>query len=141
AFFMANAAPIVAAGGSRNGFAFYQSEGGTPSASPDGAAHFPDAGMEGRTRGEGGELRIIQWQAATHLNAHRGTGDKDYMAADIINEPLMRYAEDGSLLPNLITEVPAVENGLLAEDLSSVTFTLQEGVTWSDGEPFTSRDI
>jgi len=142
ALFMANATPIVAAGGSRNGFAFYQGADGTPAASPtSGAPGIPEVGMEGRTRGEGGELRIIQWQAATHLNAHRGTGDKDYLAADIVCEPLMRYAEDGSLLPNLITEVPAVENGLLAEDLSQVTFTLLPDVTWSDGEPFTARDV
>ncbi|HYH12856.1 MAG TPA: peptide ABC transporter substrate-binding protein, partial [Thermomicrobiales bacterium] len=73
--------------------------------------------------------------------AHRGTGDKDYLAADIVCEPLMRYAEDGSLLPNLVTEVPAVENGLLAEDLSQATFSLLPDVTWSDGEPFTARDV
>jgi len=137
AVFMANAAPVIAAGGSRNGFAFYAQD-----ATPTGdAPGFPAVGMEGRTRGEGGELRIIQWQAATHLNAHRSTGTKDFMAADIINEPLMRYAEDGSLLPNLITEVPSVENGMLAEDLSQVTFSLLPDVVWSDGGPFTARDV
>jgi peptide/nickel transport system substrate-binding protein len=137
AVFMANAAPIVAAGGSRNGFAFYAQDA-TPAAGPSG---FPDAGMEGRTRGEGGELKIIQWQAATSLDAHRTTGDKDYMTSDIVNEPLIRYAEDGSLLPNLITEVPSVENGQLAEDLSTATFTLIPDVLWSDGEPFTANDV
>ncbi len=136
ATFVASAAPVAAAGGSRNGFALYQDA--TPQAAPSG---IPDAGMEGRTRGEGGELRIIQWQAATVLNAHRATGNKDYMASDIVNEPLMRYAEDGSLLPNLITEIPSVENGQLAEDLSTVTFTLLPDVLWSDGEPFTARDV
>ena len=35
----------------------------------------------------------------------------------------------------------AVDNGLLAEDLTSVTFNLLEGVTWSDGEPFTAEDV
>src|SRR5690606_13138908 len=38
-------------------------------------------------------------------------------------------------------EVPSVENGLLAEDLTSVTLTLMPGVTWSDGEPLTAEDI
>ncbi len=137
AVFMANAAPIVAAGGSRNGFAFY-AQGATPEAGPSG---FPDAGMEGRTRGEGGELRLIQWQAPTSLDAHRTTGDKDYMASDIVNEPLIRYAEDGSLLPNLITEIPSVENGQLAEDLSTVTFSLIPDMLWSDGEPVTANDV
>ena len=135
ATFVASAAPAVASGGSRNGFALYAQDA-TPA-----AAQFPDAGMEGRTRGEGGELRIIQWQAATVLNAHRATGNKDYMASDVVNEPLMRYAEDGTLLPNLVTQVPSVENGQLAEDLSTVTFTLIPDVLWSDGEPFTARDV
>jgi peptide/nickel transport system substrate-binding protein len=142
AFFLANATPIVAAGGSRNGYAFYQGADGSPAASPAaGAQGIPTVGMENVTRGEGGELRLIQWQAPTHLNAHRSTGTKDFMAADIINEPLMRYAEDGSLLPNLITEVPSVEAGTLAEDLSSVTFSLLPDVLWSDGEPFTANDV
>jgi len=139
AVFLANAAT---AGPGPNGFAFYQGADGTPAASPaPGASAIPTVGMEGRTRGEGGELRILQWQAPTHLNAHRSTGGKDFMAADIVSEPLMRYAEDGTLIANLITEVPAVENGLLAEDLSSVTFTLLPDLRWSDGEPFTSRDV
>ncbi len=47
----------------------------------------------------------------------------------------MHYLPDGTLIPNLITEVPTVENGLLAEDLKSVTYKLLDGVTWADGEP------
>jgi len=97
--------------------------------------------MEGRTRGEGGQLRILQWQAPTHLNSHRSTGGKDFMAADIVSEPLLRYAEDGTLIANLVTATPSVENGLLAGDLSTVTFNLLPDVLWSDGEPFTSRDV
>ena len=139
AVFMANAA---VAGSGPNGFAFYQGTDGSPAASPAaGAAGIPEVGMAGRTRGEGGELRILQWQAPTHLNSHRSTGGKDFMAADIVSEPLLRYAEDGTLIANLVTDVPSVENGLLAEDLSSVTFSLVPDVLWSDGEPFTSRDV
>jgi peptide/nickel transport system substrate-binding protein len=41
----------------------------------------------------------------------------------------------------LITEVPTVENGLLAEDLKSVTYKLLDGVTWADGEPLTADDV
>lgn len=132
--FLANTA---SAGSSRNGFAVYKQD-----ATPEtGASGMPNTGMEGKTRGQDGELRLLQWQAPTHLMAHRATGTKDFMAADMINEPLMRYAADASLLPNLITEVPSVENGLLAEDLGSVTFNLLEGVVWSDGEPLTAHDV
>src|SRR5215218_1083703 len=101
----------------------------------------PAEGMDGRTRGEGGELKIIQWQAASMLSSHVSTGTKDYLAACLILEPMMHYLPDGTLIPNLITEVPTVENGLLAEDLKSVTYKLLDGVKWADGEPLTADDV
>ncbi len=106
-----------------------------------GVAGPPAEGMDGRTRGEGGELRLIQWQAPSMLSPHVSTGEKDYMAAQLILEPLMHYLPDGSLIPHLVTEVPTVENGLLAEDLKSVTYKLLDGVTWADGEPLTADDV
>jgi peptide/nickel transport system substrate-binding protein len=106
-----------------------------------GTAGPPAEGMDGRTRGEGGELKLIQWQAPSMLSPHVSTGEKDYLAAQLIVEPLMHYLPDGTLIPNLITEVPTVENGLLAEDLKSVTYKLLDGVTWADGEPLTADDI
>jgi peptide/nickel transport system substrate-binding protein len=98
-------------------------------------------GLEGRTRGEGGELRILQWQAPTAMVQHSALGGKDNLAATLILEPLMSFLPDASLIPRLVTEVPSHENGLLAADNTSVTYTLKEGVTWSDGEPFTAEDI
>ena len=106
-----------------------------------GATGAPAEGMDGRTRGEGGELKLIQWQAASMLSPHVSTGEKDYLAGQVIVEPMMHYLPDGTLIPNLITEVPTVENGLLAEDLKSVTYKILDGVTWSDGEPLTADDV
>jgi peptide/nickel transport system substrate-binding protein len=106
-----------------------------------GTAGPPAEGMDGRTRGEGGELKLIQWQAPSMLSPHVSTGEKDYLAAQPIMEPMMRYLPDGTLIPNLITEVPTVENGLLGEDLKSVTYKLLDGVTWADGEPLTADDV
>jgi peptide/nickel transport system substrate-binding protein len=138
-FFVANSA---VAGPGRNGFAFYQGADGTPAASPvAGAGAIPAAGMENVTRGEGGELRLLQWQAATTAFIHTATGTKDFLISDMILEPLLRYLPDGTIIPYLATEVPSVEAGSLAEDLTSATFTLREGVTWSDGTPFTSKDV
>src|SRR4051795_5739714 len=39
----------------------------TPTAGPGKA---PDSGTEGQTRGAGGKLKLLQWQAPTTLNAH-----------------------------------------------------------------------
>jgi peptide/nickel transport system substrate-binding protein len=110
-------------------------------AAQEGAAAAPAVGMDGKTRGEGGELRLIQWQAPTMLSPHVSTCTKYYLAASITLEPLLHYLPDGTLIPNLAREVPTVENGGLAEDLTSVTYRLVEGVTWSDGEPFTADDV
>src|SRR5215208_6795102 len=101
----------------------------------------PAEGMDGRTRGEGGELKLIQWQAPSMLSPHVSTGTKDYLAASPILEPLMHYLPGGTIIPNLITEVPTVENGLLSEDLKSVTYKLLDGVKWADGEPLTADDV
>ena len=101
----------------------------------------PDAGMEGRTRGEGGELRLLQWQAPTTLNPHVSTGTKDYLAAQLVLESLMNYLPDGTVIPTLVEAVPTIENGLLNEDLTGFTATLQEGILWSDGTPLTSADV
>jgi peptide/nickel transport system substrate-binding protein len=111
-----------------------------PSFQTTGAAK-PAEGTEGQTRGAGGELKILQWQAPTTLNAHVNQGTKDQLAASLISEPLLSFLPDATLVPALVKEVPSVENGLLAEDLSTVTYNLLEGVTWSDGEPFTSDDV
>ena len=133
AMFLANSAAVAAAGGSRNGYAVYMGQ--------DGAVQPLDAGTEGQTRGEGGVLRLLQWQAPTMAAIHSGTGTKDRLAASLVSEPLLDYHPEGALIPVLAAEVPSVENGQLAEDLTAVTFKLKEGVLWSDGEPFTAKDV
>jgi peptide/nickel transport system substrate-binding protein len=105
------------------------------------AAERPTSGMEGKKRGEGGELKLLQWQAVTQLSPHVSSGTKDYLGASLVLEPLLSYLPDGTLVPTLATEVPSVENGQLAKDLTSVTFTIRDGVKWSDGEPFTAKDV
>ena len=101
----------------------------------------PDAGTDDQVRGEGGELRILVPQGASALSVHNATGGKDIAAGMLMSEPLLAYAADTSLVPVLVQEVPTIENGLLAADLSTVTFNLLPGVVWSDGEPFTADDV
>jgi peptide/nickel transport system substrate-binding protein len=118
-----------------------RSAGGFAVVSAQEAAGPPAVGTEGKTRGQDGELNLIQWQAPTQLSPHVATGVKDFLASSLVFEPLLGYLADGSLFPFLATEVPTIENGQLAEDLTGVTFTLKEGVVWSDGEPFTADDV
>jgi peptide/nickel transport system substrate-binding protein len=101
----------------------------------------PSVGTEGQTRGAGGELKLLDWQAPSIAFSHKGTGTKDWNAASLVLEALLAYAPDGTLLPNLATEVPSKDNGGLSDDLKTVTVNLQEGLLWSDGEPVTADDV
>ncbi len=96
---------------------------------------------EGGTAGQGGNLLILQWQAPSQVNSMLSSGTKDLLAGSIVLEPLARIAPDGSLVPALAAEIPTVDNGGVAEDFTSITWTLQEGILWSDGTPLTSDDI
>jgi peptide/nickel transport system substrate-binding protein len=84
---------------------------------------------------------MLVWQAPTHLSPHTATGVKDILAGSMVLEPLVHYLPDTTLYPNLVTQIPTVENGLLAEDLTSVTYEILPGVTWSDGTAFTAHDV
>ncbi|WCR10037.1 peptide ABC transporter substrate-binding protein [Paracoccus stylophorae] len=92
-------------------------------------------------RGTDGELRLMLWQAPSTLNVYLSTGTKDMLASSLVLEPLAGFAPDGSIYPRLAAEIPTTENGGLAEDLTSITWTLKEGLTWSDGSPVTAEDV
>ncbi|MGR3486075.1 MAG: peptide ABC transporter substrate-binding protein [Paracoccaceae bacterium] len=92
-------------------------------------------------RGRDGQVNIIYWQAPSILNPFLSGGTKDIEAASLVIEPLARYNSSGELVPWLVDEVPTVENGGVSEDLTSITWNITPGLEWSDGTPFTSRDV
>lgn len=100
------------------------------------------AGSTGNfTRGQGGTLRLLWWQAPTILNFHLGQGTKDADASRLILEPLAGIGPDGKPVPVLAAEIPTVENGGVSEDLKTVTWKLRNDVKWSDGSNFTADDV
>lgn len=55
---------------------------------------------------------------------------------------LWGFNQDGSeILPYAVEEAPTLENGLLAADGKSVTFTISADAKWSDGTPVTADDV
>ena len=88
-----------------------------------------------------GVLRLLYWQAPTVVNPHLSIGTKDLSASRIVYEPLASFDQDGRLIPFLAAEIPSLENGGVAADGRSVTWTLKSGVKWADGEPFTADDV
>jgi peptide/nickel transport system substrate-binding protein len=93
------------------------------------------------TRGQGGQLKILYWQAPTILNTHLSLGTKDYDAGRLVLEPLASFGPDGEPVPNLAAEVPTLANGGISKDLKTVTWKLKHGVKWSDGTDFTADDV
>ncbi|EEX11292.1 peptide/opine/nickel uptake family ABC transporter, periplasmic substrate-binding protein [Ruegeria lacuscaerulensis ITI-1157] len=92
-------------------------------------------------RGSDGNVSIIYWQAPSILNPFLSGGTKDVEAASLVIEPLARYNQDGNMVPYLAAEIPTVENGGVSEDLTSITWKIAPGITWSDGTPFTAADV
>ncbi|MEM8741570.1 MAG: peptide ABC transporter substrate-binding protein [Pseudomonadota bacterium] len=92
-------------------------------------------------RGGDGQLNIIYWQAVSILNPYLSGGTKDVESSSLVIEPLARYNEKGEMVPWLAAEIPTVENGGVSEDLTTITWTLQDGILWSDGTPLTAEDV
>mgnify|MGYP003633834689 FL=1 len=92
-------------------------------------------------RGSDGDVKIIYWQAPSILNPYLSGGTKDIESSSMILEPLARFDQNGALVPWLVDELPTVENGGVSADLTSITWKIKEGLTWSDGTPFTSADV
>ncbi len=86
-------------------------------------------------------LKLLYWQSPTTLNPHLSNGIKDLEAASIVYEPLAAYDAKEKLIPILAAEIPTKANGGISADNTSVTWKLKEGVVWSDGKPFTAKDV
>ncbi len=91
--------------------------------------------------GGGGTLKLLWWQGPTLLNPHFAVGTKDQDGSRIFYEPLAAWDSRAELRPVLAAELPSLDNGGLAKDGRSVTWTLKQGVKWHDGEPFTADDV
>lgn len=50
------------------------------------------------------------------------------------------FDENAEPYPVHLVELPTLENGGVSQDGLTITFNLKEGLTWSDGQPYTSAD-
>jgi peptide/nickel transport system substrate-binding protein len=73
--------------------------------------------------------------------------EEGQLAANLVFDPLVGLDDQMNSYPVLAATVPTPDNGLvrLSGDGSDrrliVTMPLRQGVTWSDGEPFTADDV
>ncbi|ADO42633.1 ABC transporter substrate-binding protein [Ketogulonicigenium vulgare] len=84
----------------------------------------------------GGRITIAADSEPRQLNPAIVASNGVFFVASKVIEPLAEASYDGEgLTPLLATGWEGSEDGL------SITFTLREGVTWHDGQPFTSADV
>ena len=107
---------------------------------PTGPGATPSPGPGGREPSavEGGTVIFATEQQPTTLNGALRRGDTfvNRVISSAVLSPLWRITPDLQYEPWLLAGEPEV-----TADPFSVTYTLREGLVWSDGEPLTARDV
>ena len=83
----------------------------------------------------GGTFVYLVQPEPPSLASYLSTSGPIGLVAPKIYDGLFDYDNDLNIVPALATEYEVSEDG------KTVTFKLREGVTWHDGEPFTSEDV
>jgi peptide/nickel transport system substrate-binding protein len=110
----------------------------------EGAARGGDAFAAGdSTRGPvpGGRVIIGVQQEPEMLNEILNSMATNNMVCNLIFSKFVKYDDHFQLIPDVITEIPSVENGGISADHQVYTYHLRPGVRWHDGRPLTSADV
>lgn len=83
----------------------------------------------------GGVLRISVDQAIGMLNPHQARVNPDYLLAELLYSGLTRLA------PNMKAEPDLAASWQANAELTEWTFTLRDGLKFSDGSPLTAADV
>lgn len=90
---------------------------------------------------KGGVVRIGISQEPDTLNLPFSAESVAGLVGGLVLEPLIDVSPEGQYIPKLAAEVPTTANGGLSADGKTITYKLKKGVKWSDGTPFTSKDV
>ena len=88
-----------------------------------------------------GVLRIAVSTEPKNLNPLLTGYTVDVFIARFLFLPLIQPDGKGVQQPLLVTEVPTTTNGGISADGLTITYHLRKDVKWSDGVPFTSKDV
>ncbi len=92
----------------------------------------------------GGTLIVALWQEPVTLAPHYRSQTAAAVVANVVTEGLSRTNADGNYQAVLAKQIPTPTNGgvaLTSDGRMDVTWELQPGLKWSDGDPVTSADI
>jgi peptide/nickel transport system substrate-binding protein len=105
-----------------------------------GAPQFRAVAQESGEPVRGGQAVIALIQEPGQMNPFFNVQSGSFLSTLVV-EPLFVPDAKGEYIPVLAAEVPTLENGGISEDFLTITYKLRDGVTWSDGEPFTADDV
>lgn len=86
-------------------------------------------------------LRIGDIGEVTTLNPHLYSAASLSYLSEMTMAYLTRYDQHNELIPELATQIPSKQNGLVSGDGLTITWHLRKGVNWSDGVPFDGDDV
>jgi peptide/nickel transport system substrate-binding protein len=90
---------------------------------------------------QAGVLRIAIQSEPKNLNPLLTSNTTDVFVARFMFLPLVAPNANGVQQPLLVTQVPTLANGGVSLDGLTITYHLRKDVKWSDGVPFTSKDV
>jgi peptide/nickel transport system substrate-binding protein len=87
-----------------------------------------------------GVLRLGEQYEPDSLNPMFGHSAATDDVGALLFTYLLRYDDNGNMIPDLALQVPTTRNGGISTDGRTITLHLRHGVTWSDGAPLTAAD-
>jgi peptide/nickel transport system substrate-binding protein len=88
----------------------------------------------------GGQVIIGVQQEPELLSEILNSMATNNMVCNLVFSKFVKYDDEFRLIPDLITEIPTVENGGVSADYRTYTYHLRADARWHDGAPVTSLD-
>ncbi len=114
----------------------------------DGTPTATVAGATGTAAGATAATPDVEQVLRTNLTSEPSTLDpqraSDQVSLTVVRNlysGLLRLDAQDELVADCAAEVPTLENGGISEDGLTYTFTLREGLTWSDGTPLVAQSF
>ncbi|MGH7881841.1 MAG: peptide ABC transporter substrate-binding protein [Candidatus Dormibacteraceae bacterium] len=92
----------------------------------------------------GGKLVYSDWGQLTDLNLLANPTGTSTQASDALWSRLWGLAPDNQPVPDLVTEIPTLQNGMLKQlddTHMDLAIQLKSGLRWSDGQSLTTADV
>ena len=121
-----------------SGLAGCSSEDAAPDATARGVSS-ASSPVKGPRRG--GRLVIGVQQEPERLSEILNSTATTQLICNLIFSKFVKYDDEMTLIPDVITEIPTRANGGITADFLTYTYHLRSDMKWHDGTPVTSGDV